>query len=556
EVPIFGPTRVSLLGVISAAIAGVVLYQSAAPTLTYISDHWSFISQHLFFSFEHMLKGKGVNVTAMSAALAWLGSSAVMMKPFRDWVDNVLNRVIKDKESPVSREDNFVEENPLASKTLEAPVQIVSPVDLENERKIHEEERRLQLANTEARKTFLNSTPQREVKTVSELRRAWDKLLADYYHGPITVKSFSEFDPVVAQKIINELVKRGNIVDEEKGYLGQLVDKHITKTKTYTVHPLKDLNEDFKVALKVYKLGNKQFERIQEILDKHQHLDMGKMNPEAREGVAKENDSWVRYEDHKIIQEYTDEIDSLKKEIVDLRTKITSFRQENLDLSPDVLNQAIAPANLELETMENELKGYLENSYEKVRVYAKKVLGQVASLKQNATISKQYEEDAKALKVFNMLKSGDASVDEQIDQVRTLEDLALKLKAKNVDGKSNLALRLLREIVTSNNLNLKALSPKVISEATTALKNIDDIIRSDKENGGIDLTGSNFDLQIRRDGKGVPLPVMQQDMAQLSRIEGFVPVIIDIKPVTSLPLLSELEQNMRIAEATPSKMSS
>ena len=59
--------------------------------------------------------------------------------------------------------------------------------------------------------------------------------------------------------------------------------------------------------------------------------------------------------------------------------------------------------------------------------------------------------------------------------------------------------------------------------------------------GGIDLNSANLDLQIKRDGKGVPLPLAQQDMEKLWQIDGFVPVIINIVPVTSLPFLSELQ---------------
>ncbi|MDO8675914.1 MAG: hypothetical protein Q7K71_07380 [Candidatus Omnitrophota bacterium] len=61
--------------------------------------------------------------------------------------------------------------------------------------------------------------------------------------------------------------------------------------------------------------------------------------------------------------------------------------------------------------------------------------------------------------------------------------------------------------------------------------------------GGIDMNSANLDLQIKRDGKGVPLPLQFQDMEKLRGIEGFVPVIINIVPVTSLPFLSELQQH-------------
>ncbi len=58
--------------------------------------------------------------------------------------------------------------------------------------------------------------------------------------------------------------------------------------------------------------------------------------------------------------------------------------------------------------------------------------------------------------------------------------------------------------------------------------------------GGIDLNAANLDLQIKRDGNGVPLPLAQQDMAQLSRIGGFVPRILEIKPASSLPFMKEI----------------
>jgi hypothetical protein len=56
--------------------------------------------------------------------------------------------------------------------------------------------------------------------------------------------------------------------------------------------------------------------------------------------------------------------------------------------------------------------------------------------------------------------------------------------------------------------------------------------------GGIDLNQANMLLQIKRDGNGVPLPVAQQDLENI-RIDGLVPTILEIRPVTSLPILSE-----------------
>jgi hypothetical protein len=63
--------------------------------------------------------------------------------------------------------------------------------------------------------------------------------------------------------------------------------------------------------------------------------------------------------------------------------------------------------------------------------------------------------------------------------------------------------------------------------------------------GGIDLNSANLNLQIKRDGRGVPLPLLQQDWVKLNGIQGFIPTIIEIKPVTNLPILSELQQKLQ-----------
>jgi len=72
--------------------------------------------------------------------------------------------------------------------------------------------------------------------------------------------------------------------------------------------------------------------------------------------------------------------------------------------------------------------------------------------------------------------------------------------------------------------------------------------------GGIDLNSANLNLQIKRDGNGVPLPLLQQDWAQLNGIQGFIPIIIEIKPVTILPILTELQQKLQ--QPSPSQIDS
>ncbi|MBI5416009.1 MAG: phosphoglycerate kinase, partial [Candidatus Omnitrophica bacterium] len=61
-------------------------------------------------------------------------------------------------------------------------------------------------------------------------------------------------------------------------------------------------------------------------------------------------------------------------------------------------------------------------------------------------------------------------------------------------------------------------------------------IGGQEEPGGINLDPALLDLQIRRDANFVPLPLPQQPIETM-RIEGFIPVIINITPVMDLPLL-------------------
>ncbi len=60
--------------------------------------------------------------------------------------------------------------------------------------------------------------------------------------------------------------------------------------------------------------------------------------------------------------------------------------------------------------------------------------------------------------------------------------------------------------------------------------------QSEKKPGGIDFNSAHLNLQIKRDGNGVPLPVSQQPLEDM-QIDGFLPVIIHIAPVMDLPVL-------------------
>jgi hypothetical protein len=75
--------------------------------------------------------------------------------------------------------------------------------------------------------------------------------------------------------------------------------------------------------------------------------------------------------------------------------------------------------------------------------------------------------------------------------------------------------------------------------------------------GGIDLNPALLDLQIRRDGNGVPLPLPLQPIETM-HIDGFLPVIINIVPITNLPLLLGLDlppQEQKPAQLTYQELS-
>ena len=64
----------------------------------------------------------------------------------------------------------------------------------------------------------------------------------------------------------------------------------------------------------------------------------------------------------------------------------------------------------------------------------------------------------------------------------------------------------------------------------------DDVASEEKKPGGIDFNPANLNIRVRRDDQGLPLPWDSQPINNL-QIEGLTPVIINIVPVTNLPLL-------------------
>ena len=53
--------------------------------------------------------------------------------------------------------------------------------------------------------------------------------------------------------------------------------------------------------------------------------------------------------------------------------------------------------------------------------------------------------------------------------------------------------------------------------------------------GGIDFDPQLLDLQIKRDGRGIPLPLPMQNIDHIN-INGFLPIIINVTPISNLPM--------------------
>ncbi|MGE0267751.1 MAG: phosphoribosyltransferase family protein [Candidatus Omnitrophota bacterium] len=62
------------------------------------------------------------------------------------------------------------------------------------------------------------------------------------------------------------------------------------------------------------------------------------------------------------------------------------------------------------------------------------------------------------------------------------------------------------------------------------------VVNKETPTGGIDLTPNNLNLEIRRDNSGLPIPLTPQQLEGVN-IEGLYPVIINITPISNLPLL-------------------
>ena len=113
--------------------------------------------------------------------------------------------------------------------------------------------------------------------------------------------------------------------------------------------------------------------------------------------------------------------------------------------------------------------------------------------------------------------------------------LTVEVSLPLMPGKAS-ALILADRIIDQYGTELTQNGKTALKEAKIRVENPsvkDEAMASQQPLGGIDLNASNLNLQIRRDGKGEPLPISRQDWEHI-KIEGLIPVIIEIRPATKI----------------------
>ncbi len=148
----------------------------------------------------------------------------------------------------------------------------------------------------------------------------------------------------------------------------------------------------------------------------------------------------------------------------------------------------------------------------------------------NTAMEKDFERDngrAMALHVISMTPFLDHFPTVQIDSLNYRVGVALKAIFEK-DSNEYFRVRPYIEGMLKGNTAKQLIEQDKHNKFTTNHDNSQDL------KGGIDFAQSNLDMQIKRDGAGVVLPVSQQNLENI-RIDGLVPEILSIQPVgTSL----------------------
>ncbi|MBF0385154.1 MAG: hypothetical protein HQL27_04715, partial [Candidatus Omnitrophica bacterium] len=133
-------------------------------------------------------------------------------------------------------------------------------------------------------------------------------------------------------------------------------------------------------------------------------------------------------------------------------------------------------------------------------------------------------------KQHRVILSGNAIqlIEGEVDQVRTSFPM-------NISAEDREFFR-----VASNWQEVKPRYLSLLDTYINELEGKDNMMASQSkkpdEVGGINLNPALLDMIIKRDGNGVPLPLTPVEIQNLS-VDGFLPVIISVTPITDLPLL-------------------
>ena len=91
---------------------------------------------------------------------------------------------------------------------------------------------------------------------------------------------------------------------------------------------------------------------------------------------------------------------------------------------------------------------------------------------------------------------------------------------------------------------LNALGDAVYSTPVKKKKSREDralVVRPGDPLGGINFDPAMLNLQIKRDGKGMPLPLNQQPIGNM-KIDGFMPIIIEMHRNVDMRAMTGIDQ--------------
>ncbi|MCC6758231.1 MAG: DUF952 domain-containing protein [Candidatus Omnitrophica bacterium] len=134
--------------------------------------------------------------------------------------------------------------------------------------------------------------------------------------------------------------------------------------------------------------------------------------------------------------------------------------------------------------------------------------------------------------IFDMTGGGGAYEAEYLGLPRDPVVDSVTLKAQAINSPFGLEVTVSKGDAKSFNYQARMTAPPAVEAQTASAPTVD---ANKFTKGGIDFDPTNMNLQIKRDGKGVPLPLPQQNLEQIN-IQGLVPIIINIVPINSQTL--------------------